>query len=125
MTGMMPAPGSDVAAPVSPAVTRKRASESDDEELNVRYPAITDWLETLDVDWERGSDGLNYVQYKDVLTGNEGLGLVRLDELLAIKTPEKLQELTKFNWGTASRLMRYAKEDSKKLIGQAKKARTT
>lgn len=84
------------------------------------YPTISEWLKSLDEHGERGLDKLDYAQYTVVL---EGLGFVRLNDLLGAKTTEKLQELTQsqINWGTANRLMTFAKADEKKLVRDAKK----
>ncbi|KAJ7801594.1 hypothetical protein B0H14DRAFT_2615125 [Mycena olivaceomarginata] len=81
-----------------------------------KFPAITEWLEGLDSDEDRGADSLNYQQYGGTFAD---IGIIRLDDLLEVETAEKLQELAKMNWGTAKRLIKFAKEDNQKL----KKAR--
>jgi hypothetical protein len=80
---------------------------------SIKYPLISQWLALLDGDTSRGEDNLDYSQYTDALREN---GIIRLDDLLAIQTTEKLQALGGMNWGTASRLLRYAEEDRDDLL---------
>jgi hypothetical protein len=98
--GEYQAPAPATAAP-TPSPPRKR-----------KYPAITDWLQELDADEDRGADGLDYQQYANIFSS---IGIIRLDDLLEVESAEKLQELTKINWGTAKRLMKFAREDRQKL----------
>ncbi|KAJ7866356.1 hypothetical protein B0H13DRAFT_2066931 [Mycena leptocephala] len=98
--GEYQAPAPATAAP-TPSPPRKR-----------KYPAITDWLQELDADEGRGADGLDYQQYANTFSS---IGIIRLDDLLEVESAEKLQELTKINWGTAKRLMKFAREDRQKL----------
>ncbi|KAF8146632.1 hypothetical protein K438DRAFT_1780741 [Mycena galopus ATCC 62051] len=81
-SGPFPAPVP--AAASSPSPTRKR-----------KYPAIKAWLQDLDNDEDRGVDGQNYEQYADVFAA---IGIIRLDDLLDVESPEKLQDLTHMNW---------------------------
>ncbi|KAJ7049162.1 hypothetical protein C8F01DRAFT_1093765 [Mycena amicta] len=90
----------------TPSPTRKR-----------KYPTTAHWLRNLDDDEDRGADGDNYQQYLDVLEKN---GLTKLDDLVAVDDTEKLVKITGFSWGVASRMLRFAKEDDRKL----KKKRT-
>lgn len=103
-----PVPPIPAQTPVAttPSPTRKR-----------KFPAINDWLDSIDDDEDRGVDNLNYKQYADTLSN---IGIIRLDDLLDVGTAEKLQELTGLNWGTAQRLFKFAKEDKAKM----KKVRT-
>lgn len=84
---------------------------------SIKYPPISNWLESLDKHTERGQDGLNYAQYASPLKAN---GIIRLDDLIAIRTPEKLQDLAGMNWGTANRLIRFAEQDRDEgfLVGE-------
>ncbi|RDB15211.1 hypothetical protein Hypma_004708 [Hypsizygus marmoreus] len=97
---------------------RKRPAEP---LVPLKYPTTRDWLTSLDNHVERGEDQLNYVQYIPIFLD---AGLVRLGDILACQTPEKLRELTQINWGTANRLMDYAKEDRENLVVEAKRVRT-
>ncbi|KAJ7842270.1 hypothetical protein B0H14DRAFT_3457013 [Mycena olivaceomarginata] len=72
----------------------------------------SEWLEGLDSDEDCGADSLNYQQYSGTFAD---IGVIRLDDLLEVETAEKLQELTKMNWGTAKRLIKFPKEDNQKL----------
>lgn len=116
-----PSAASD-APPSSPTAddsgSRKRKSELS----IIHYPAISEWLESLDKDEERGIDDVNYAQYSTILRKE---GILRLRDLLGISSVEKLQELAQLNYGTAQRLLTYAKEDETKLANDAKKARRT
>ncbi|KAJ6447847.1 hypothetical protein C8R45DRAFT_1115680 [Mycena sanguinolenta] len=97
---------SQAPAPVpSPSPPRKR-----------KYPVITGWLQDLDSDEIRGTDYQDYQQYADVF---DKIGIVRLDDLLAVGSGDKLQQLTGMKWGTANRLFKFAQEDERRL----KKAR--
>ncbi|KAF8205729.1 hypothetical protein K438DRAFT_1932023 [Mycena galopus ATCC 62051] len=98
-SGPFPAPVP--AAASSPSPTRKH-----------KYPAIKAWLQDLDNNEDRGVDGQNYEQYADVFAA---IGIIRLDDLLDVESLEKLQDLTHMNWGTAKRIIKFAKEDHKKL----------
>ncbi|KAJ6558814.1 hypothetical protein DFH09DRAFT_1317074 [Mycena vulgaris] len=103
---MMQGPPAAAAAPAkTPSPPRKR-----------KYPAIRDWLEELDSDEDRGGDMQDYGQYAGVLSD---IGIIRLDDLIDVGSPEKLRELTGMNWGTAKRLIKFAQEDIK-----TKKTRT-
>jgi hypothetical protein len=79
----------------------------------IKYPPISDWLATLDHDANCGEDCLDYSQYAHALCEN---GIIRLDDLLAVQTAEKLQALGGMNWGTVSQLLRFAKEDRDDLL---------
>jgi hypothetical protein len=79
----------------------------------IKYPHISEWLMSLDRDANRGEDDINYSQYANSLREN---GIIRLDDLLAVQTAEKLQKFGEMNWGTASRLLRFAEEDRDDLL---------
>lgn len=71
-------------------------------------PLIAEWLAGLDAHEERGQDQLNYVQYGQALKEE---GILRLDDLIDLKTPERLQNVISSKWGIANRLLKYAKQD--------------
>ncbi|KAF9067393.1 hypothetical protein BDP27DRAFT_1422950 [Rhodocollybia butyracea] len=57
---------------------------------------------------ERGNDSVNYARFDGVLRDE---GILRIDDLLDLRTADHLQRMLGCNWGTANRIMRYAKED--------------
>lgn len=81
-------------------------------------PLIAEWLAGLDVHEERGQDQLDYVQYGQALREE---GILRLDDLIDLKTPERLQAVISSKWGIANRLLKYAKEDLSSLSGSPSK----
>ncbi|KAJ7816197.1 WD40-repeat-containing domain protein [Mycena leptocephala] len=104
---MMQGPPGEYQAP-APATTAPTPSPP----RKRKYPAIMDWLPELDADEDRGADGLDYQQYANIFSS---IGIIHLDDLLEVESAEKLQKLTKINWGTAKRLMKFAREDRQKL----------
>ncbi|KAH7917783.1 hypothetical protein BV22DRAFT_998012, partial [Leucogyrophana mollusca] len=71
------------------------------------YPDIDDWLASLDEHATRGRKNANFRQYTNKLVSN---GIEELGDLLELST-EKLQDLGGMNFGTANRLLRFARED--------------
>jgi len=69
---------------------------------------ISEWLTSLDDHADRGQDNLNFRQYSMVLF-NEGI--IRVDDLVDLNTAERVQAVIGSNWGTANRLLKFAKED--------------
>ncbi|KAJ3979391.1 hypothetical protein F5890DRAFT_1637744 [Lentinula detonsa] len=73
-----PVSSSPASSPIAPPSKRSIA------------PLISEWLAGLDAHEERGRDQLNYVQHGEAL-GDEGI--LRLDDLVDLKTPERLQNV--------------------------------
>lgn len=87
--------------------------------LPIDYPDIDAWLASLDSDDVRGKKQLNFSQYIEKLHGN---GILDLEDLLSLSL-DQLQEFSGMNFGTANRVMNYAKDDSTDLRNDAKRAR--
>lgn len=68
---------------------------------------IQTWLSEIDTDPIRGRHNVNYGQYGLVLMDK---GIVDVSDL-AMLPPEKLEEFTGMNFGTANRILVYAKDD--------------
>ena len=100
--------------PVTPTSKHAAPIASDDDPILEDSPELETWLAGLDADPIRGRLNVRYAQYSPAL---QDAGLLELNDLLDLKL-EKLAELGNMNWGTASRLLKFALTDHNKLLGK-------
>ncbi|KAJ3791407.1 hypothetical protein GGU11DRAFT_761627, partial [Lentinula aff. detonsa] len=94
--------------PTSPTRAAPTSSPPSTPSKHAATPLISEWLVSLDEHAERGQDKLNFSQFA-VAFWEEGI--IRVDDLVDLETPERLQKLIMSNWGTANRLLKYARQE--------------
>jgi hypothetical protein len=114
--GLLQAPASALGLPANTNQV-DHAMTSSKHQVPIEYPDIMPWLSSLDADPFQGKKQLQFAQYRAALLEN---GIIDLSDVVLL-TPEKLQELGWMNFGIASHLIRYAKEDEEELQGDAKR----
>ncbi|KAJ3739917.1 hypothetical protein DFH05DRAFT_1463488 [Lentinula detonsa] len=94
--------------PASPTRAAPASSPPSTPSKHAVTPLISEWLVSLDEDAERGQDKLNFSQFAFAFLEE---GIIRVDDLVDLETPERLQKLIMSNWGTANRLLKYARQE--------------
>jgi hypothetical protein len=99
----------------SPLPPKRHATD-----VAVDYPALDEWLEMLEGNLTRNRHGEKYAQYARNLVDTHKL--FTIEDLVPLSGSE-LAAVGNMEFGTASRILRYAKEDAAAL-DRNKKART-
>lgn len=94
--------------PVSPAKAAPASSPPSTPSKHAATPLISEWLVSLDEHTERGQDKLDFSRFAFAFLQE---GIIRVDDLVDLETPERVQKLIMSNWGTANRLLKYTKQD--------------
>jgi len=91
---------------------------SDDEQVQVDYPTMYDWLLSLDNDPYRGRDQLHFVGWAQALWEQR---IARLDDFHLL-TEEQLRQYFEMPLGIALQLKKWAREDITELQRRARRA---
>lgn len=78
---------------------------------HVSYPSLGDWLLDLDSDQQRGRDGQQYSLWTDYFYELSFLRLDDLTDTLGLNADRLTSLIPEMEYGTASRLLRWAAED--------------
>jgi hypothetical protein len=87
--------------------------------MTINYPLVSDWLQELTSNVNRGRDNIDYTAFTQKLTEN---GILRLDDLTRFSQTD-LCGLAGMNIGTAARIADWAKADKGSLDGQERKGK--
>ncbi|KAJ3781130.1 hypothetical protein GGU10DRAFT_336626, partial [Lentinula aff. detonsa] len=88
--------------PASPTRAALASSPPSTPSKHAAMPLISEWLVSLDEDAEHGQDKLNFSQFAFTFLEE---GIIQVDDLVDLETPERLQKLIMSNWGTANCLL--------------------
>lgn len=113
-------PGSSSLAPFKSASSKRDRAVSVERDTNVsiEYPDLKPWLEALDTNRTRNKHGEIFSQYGSTLVDTHKLYTI---EDITSLTSQELAAVAGMDFGMASRIIRFAKDDAALLERKAKR----